>query len=390
MMKKTRRHYDEEFKKLAVDLAMVKGSLTSTANELGITPDILARWRRERLPQQDKNSSSRQQLSQEQQEIIRLKRELKEAQLERDILKKGSRHLLQERREIFRFIKAHVAMFPVEKMCKVLKVSRSGYYSWLKQKPSKRVQETENLLKQIRTVFSASKQTYGSPRITQELLSQGIKISRPRVARLMRKAHLKSLIKKKFVVATTDTNHSYPVAANHLNRNFNPSQPGKAWVSDLTYISTSEGWVYLTIIMDLYDRKIIGWSLSQSMKAIETTIAAWQMAVKNRPITRNLIFHSDRGIQYACPAFTQLLKKHPLVLQSMSRKGNCWDNAVAESFFKSLKSELVYHQDFQTRAEAKQSVFEYIEIWYNRQRRHSGLGYLSPFEFNNGSLQNVA
>ncbi|MFD1140877.1 IS3 family transposase [Larkinella insperata] len=388
-MKKTRRHYDEEFKKLAVDLATVKGSLTSTAEELGITPDILARWRRERLLQQE-NHSSRQQLSQEQQEIIRLKRELKEAQLERDIPKKGSRHLLQERRKVFRFIKAHATMFTVERMCKVLKVSRSGYYTWFKQKPSKRTQDNEYLLERIKAAFSASKKTYGSPRITQELLSQGIKVSRPRVARLMQKAHLRSLIKKKYVVTTTDANHTYPVAANHLNRNFNPSQPGKAWVSDLTYIPTGEGWIYLTIVMDLYDRKIIGWSLSQSMKAAETSIAAWQMAIKNRPLSENLIFHSDRGIQFACPAFTQLLEKHPLVLQSMSGKGNCWDNAVAESFFKSLKSELVYHQVFQTRAMAKQSVFEYIEIWYNRQRRHSGLGYLSPFEFNNGSLQNVA
>lgn len=143
------------------------------------------------------------------------------------------------------------------------------------------------------------------------------------------------------------------------------------------------------MIMDLYDRKVIGWALSKSMKAIETTIPAWQMAIKNRPIERSLIFHSDRGVQYACHAFTGLLKKHPLVVQSMSRKGNCWDNAVAESFFKSLKSELVYQQDFQTQAIAKQAVFEYSEIWYNRQRRHSTLGYLSPFEYNSVHFQCV-
>jgi transposase InsO family protein len=202
----------------------------------------------------------------------------------------------------------------------------------------------------------------------------------------MSKANLRSIIQKKYVVCTTDSKHSYPVAENHLKRNFNPIKPGQAWVSDLTYIATDEGWVYLTIIMDLYDRKILagppgGWSLSKSMKAAETTIPAWKMAVKNRLIGGKLIFHSDRGIQYACREFTNLLKKHPAVLQSMSGKGNCWDNAVAESFFKTLKSEMVYQQGFQSREIAKQAIFEYVEIWYNRQRRHSALGYLSPFEY---------
>jgi transposase InsO family protein len=206
----------------------------------------------------------------------------------------------------------------------------------------------------------------------------------------MKQANLRSIIQKKYVVTTTDSKHTYPVAENRLNRQFNPVKPGQAWVSDLTYIRTGEGWLYLTIIMDLYDRKVVGWALSKSMKAAETTIPAWQMAIKNRPIERDLIFHSDRGVQYACHAFTRLLQKHPLVVQSMSGKGNCWDNAVAESFFKSLKSELVYQQEFQTRTTAKQAVFEYIEIWYNRQRRHSALGYLSPFDYYNRQFQNVA
>lgn len=275
-------------------------------------------------------------------------------------------------------------------MCKVLKVSRSSYYFWLEERPSKRDQDNKMITDRIRASFSSSKGRYGSPRITKDLTEQGLKVSRPRVARLMRKANIKSIIQKKYVVNTTDSKHSYPVADNHLNRNFSPVLPGQSWVSDLTYIYTVEGWVYLTIIMDLYDRKVIGWALSESMKAVDTTIPAWQMALKNRPITSKLIFHSDRGIQYACHAFTKLLKNSPSVLQSMSRKGNCWDNAVAESFFKTLKSELVYQQEFTTTEAAKRSIFEYVEIWYNRQRRHSVLGYLSPFDYNRVYFQYVA
>jgi transposase InsO family protein len=206
----------------------------------------------------------------------------------------------------------------------------------------------------------------------------------------MKKAQIKSVIHKKYRVCTTDSNHSYPVADNHLNRDFSPSSPGKAWVSDLSYIHTREGWLYLTVVMDLYDRKIIGWSLSESMKAVDTSIPAWKMAVKNRAIESNLLFHSDRGVQYACQGFTDELKAYPHILQSMSRKGNCWDNAVAESFFKTLKSEMVNQQEFQTRAMAKQALFEYIEIWYNRQRRHSALKNLSPLNYHCRKFPTVA
>jgi putative transposase len=275
-------------------------------------------------------------------------------------------------------------------MCKVMSVSRSGYYYWLADRPSKRAIENKSILILIKTSFTASKGRYGSPRITKDLTAQGQTVSRPRVARLMKKAQIKSIVQKKYVVATTDSNHAYPLADNHLDRNFNPVQPGKAWVSDLTYIRTREGWLYLTIIMDLFDRQVIGWALSESMKASQTSIAAWRMAITNRPITDKLIFHSDRGIQYACDAFTDKLAGSPNVVQSMSGKGNCWDNAVAESFFKTLKAELVYQQDFTTVELAKQDLFDYIEVWYNRQRRHSALGYLSPLEFSKRQRQHVA
>lgn len=274
----------------------------------------------------------------------------------------------------------HDSIFPIEKMCKVLKVSRSGFYSWLKYKPSNRSLENEELIRHICSIHKESRQTYGSPRILKELKSRNIFASRPRIARLMKQAQIRSIIKRKFVV-TTDSKHNYPVIENKLDRNFKVDEIGKVWVSDITYISTSQGWLYLTIIMDLADRKIIGWSLSKSMKTIETTIPAWKMALKNRAIAGQLIFHSDRGIQYACTEFKALLESNKDVIRSMSRKGNCWDNAVAESFFKTLKVELIYREIFTNREYAALSVFEYIEVWYNRKRLHSTLGYRTPDEF---------
>jgi len=222
--------------------------------------------------------------------------------------------------------------------------------------------------------------------MTKELKARAFSVSRPRVARLMKKARIKSIVKKKFVV-TTFSKHGFALSPNLLNRDFNPKQQGKVWVSDITYIRTMEGWLYLTVIIDLADRKVIGWSTSRSMKASETIMPAWRMAVINRPILRRLMFHSDQGIQYACNEFRELLQKNRLVIQSMSRKGNCWDNACAESFFKSLKTEWVYRFKYRSIRSAALSIFEYIETWYNTQRRHSSLNYLSPLEY--GRLLNA-
>lgn len=240
--------------------------------------------------------------------------------------------------------------------------------------------ENQILTEKIRVIYGKSKQTYGSPRITQELYKLDVKVSRPRVARLMKKAKIRSIVKRKFRV-TTDSEHKYPVVENKLNRQFKVNKIATAWVSDITYIKTTQGWLYLTIILDLADRKVIGWSLSSTMKATDTVIPAWKMAQKNRTITSELIFHSDRGIQYACNEFKNLLDKNPLVIRSMSRKGNCWDNAVAESFFKTLKAECVYQNKFVNKQQAAVVVFEYIETWYNKKRLHSALGYMSPNEF---------
>ena len=272
-------------------------------------------------------------------------------------------------------------------MCKVLSVSSSSYYYWLKHPVGLTELKSQELLVQIYRVYQKSKCRYGSPRITMELKQAGIPVSRQRVARAMNRANLKSIVRRKYRVQTTDSRHNYVVFANYLSRDFTTERLAQKWVSDLTYIKTGEGWLYLTTVIDLADRKVIGWALSETMKAADTTVAAFKMATGNRPVVQPLLFHSDRGVQYACSEFTEQLKKWP-VKQSMSRKGNCWDNAVAESFFKTIKTEMIYHRLFSTRAEAKIAVFEYIEVWYNRQRKHSALGYLTPTQYEEILLNN--
>ena len=211
-------------------------------------------------------------------------------------------------------------MFNIGKMCKVFNVSRSGYYKWLESSLSLRDNENQQFTAQILKVYADSKSTYGSPRIARELNRQGIKVSRPRVARLMQKAKIRSIIKRKFR-ATTDSEHKYAIAENRLERNFNPGKTGRAWVSGITYIKTNQGWLYLTTVIDLGDRKVIGWALSSTVKATETVIPAFKMAKRNRPIIRELLFHSDQGVQYACNEFRDLLNTNPFITRSMSRKG---------------------------------------------------------------------
>lgn len=264
-------------------------------------------------------------------------------------------------------------------MCKVFKVSRSGYYNWLRSKPSKRNLENQLLLERIKGIYHDSKQRYGSPKIAMILNKDVRQASRVRIARIMRKAQIRSKIRQKFKV-TTDSSHNLPVCDNILNRDFKTQDLGEKWVSDITYIATKEGWLYLTVILDLGDRKVIGWSVSDSMSAKNTVIAALKKAVSNRVVKPGLIFHSDRGIQYACQEFRATLNKITKVNQSMSRKGNCWDNAVAESFFKVVKSELGYNTKFETRRQASLALFEFIEGWYNRKRIHQALGYKTPIQ----------
>lgn len=266
-------------------------------------------------------------------------------------------------------------------MCKMFKVSKSGYYHWLVRGPSKRWSENQAITSLIHDVFKDSFGSYGAPRIKEELSKKGYNVSRPRVARIMRSNNLFARRKRRFKI-TTDSEHNYPVARNILNQNFTVFRKNQAWVSDITYIETKQGWVYLTVIIDLFHRKVVGWSMGETLSTDDTIIPAWNMAVRSNDITKELIFHSDRGSQYASHGFTDMLKNHNgLIKQSMSRKGNCWDNAVAESFFKSLKVEWVYKHSYGLRSEAELSVFQWIETWYNRRRMHSTLGYKTIEEF---------
>lgn len=267
--------------------------------------------------------------------------------------------------------------FPLRRLAQVLGVSRSGYYRWRQRPPSGRALETHRLQQAIQRVWRASHYRYGAPRIHQQLRAEGWAVSRPRVARVMRQHGIASQIRKQWVV-TTESAHPYPVAPNLLAQHFQAAQVGTRWVSDITYLRTAEGWTYLTIVMDLADRQIIGWAFSRGLHVRQTSLPAWEMARTRRALSRPLIFHSDRGIQYACPQFTTALTTHTAVIQSMSRKGNCWDNAPAESFFKTLKAELGVDLTRLRYRQARQVIFQFIEIWYNRQRLHSALGYQTP------------
>jgi putative transposase len=271
-------------------------------------------------------------------------------------------------------------------MCKLLKVNRSSYYHWVKV-GSVVTKVDEKLNGIIKEVFENSRHTYGTRRIKQSLVKRyGLITSKRRIAKSMKQLNLVVKMKQRFRVLTTDSNHNYPIAPNILDRDFYTSSVNSVYVGDMTYIWTAEGWLFLATVIDLCSRKIVGWSMNENMK-VSLVNDALEMAISRRKPQRGLIWHTDRGSQYASYAHKDLLKEHGII-QSMSRKGNCWDNAVSESFFHSLKTELTHHIKFQTRAEANEAIFEYIEIFYNRQRLHSSNNYMSPVEYENLMLQN--
>jgi len=268
--------------------------------------------------------------------------------------------------------------YSVVTLCRVLGVSRSGYYAWHHRLPSESQRTNEQLALQIAEIHQQSHQTYGSPRIVKALRQQGFCCNRKRVVRLMQLHHIRAKTKRRFKV-TTHTDHLLPVANDLVQQNFAVSAPNRVWTSDITYLWTREGWVYLAVILDLYARCIVGWELSSRLTADLVTLAL-QRAVDWRQPEPGLILHSDRGSQYASQE-VQMLLEHYTIRQSMSAKGNCYDNAVTESFFHTLKTEHTFFQRYESRQEARSSIFEYIEVFYNRQRLHSTNGYLSPFEF---------
>jgi transposase InsO family protein len=279
----------------------------------------------------------------------------------------------------YQFIADHRQEFKITAMCRVLQVSRSGYYAWCQRPVSEREMANQKLTKQIEEIHQESRQTYGSPRIHAELADQEIKCGHNRVARLMRQAGLRAKQKRKFKVTTTDSAHNYPVAPNRLDQDFQASQPNEKWVADITYIATAEGWLYLAAVMDLYSRRIVGWAMADTL-ARSLPLAALQMALETRQPPPGLLHHSDRGSQYASQDYQAVLTKYQ-IQGSMSRAGNCYDNAPIESFFGTLKTELIHHRHYATRAEAKTDIFEYIEVFYNRFRRHSALDNLCPVVF---------
>lgn len=264
-------------------------------------------------------------------------------------------------------------------MCEVLDVSRSGYYAWRKRPESAGTVRQQELVAEIRGIHGERfKDCYGSPRMYRELRARGRRVCENTVARWMKVHDLRATTARKFR-QTTDSNHPHPVAENVLNQQFEQAQPNQAWVSDITYIPTREGWLYLVCVLDLYSRKVVGWSMSHRMTS-DLVITALQRALQQRCPGKELMHHSDRGSQYASQAFQELLTLHGIRC-SMSRKGNCYDNAAMESFFATLKKELVHQADYATREGARQSLFEYIEVFYNRERRHSSLDYQSPCQY---------
>jgi putative transposase len=278
----------------------------------------------------------------------------------------------------YRFIDEHRSQWPVRLMCQVLRVSPGGFYTWRDRPASARQQRREVLTREIEAIHQEFKERYGSPRIHEELQARGQRCCVNTVAKLMRQRGIAAKGKRKFR-CTTDSNHDLPVADNVLCRQFEPVAVNQAWVADITYIPTGEGWLYLAAVEDLYSRQIVGWSMGERMTS-RLVADALEMAASRRLPGEGLVAHSDRGSQYASGHYQRLLGRHGITC-SMSRRGDCWDNAPMESFFASLKKELVHHENYPTRAEARASVFEYIEVFYNRVRRHSALGYLSPVEY---------
>jgi transposase InsO family protein len=279
---------------------------------------------------------------------------------------------------IFAFIHDHQDQWPVAVLCDTLGVSRPGFYAWQKRPTSAQQQRREALLVEIRAIHSEVKERYGSPRLSKELARRGVPCCVNTVAKLMHDHDIHAKSARKFR-HTTDSNHPLPVADNVLDRQFDPQGPNERWVTDITYVPTREGWLYLAVVEDLYSRRVVGWAMADTMTS-RLVVDALEMAVQRRLPGAGLLAHSDRGSQYASEHYQRLLARHGITC-SMSRQANCWDNAPMESFFASLKKELTHHEDYRTRAEARASIVEYIEMFYNPKRLHSSLGYVSPAEY---------
>ncbi|WP_343705561.1 IS3 family transposase [Flavobacterium sp.] len=385
------KKYERSFKEYAVKLSYErgKGQIETIESELGITHSCLNRWRQdyEKFGTGSFCGTGYLKLTPEQSIIANLEKKIKDSELTLEILKSGSKYVAQGKVMTKEFIENNKHKFSILKMCNALQVSRTTYYTRKKQEISNTESRIMLLKEEVKSIFYEFKRTYGCMKITKELHKRGFKIQSAQVIVYMKSLGLHRKAKRKFK-ATTDSLHNHYVSPNVLNREFKVSEPSKAWVSDITYIQTMRGFLYLTIIMDLFDRKIIGWSLSDAMSTKATTLPAWEMAVRNREISKDLIFHSDRGVQYANKIFTKKLDSYGCVTRSMSRRENHTDNAVCESFFSCFKRELINKNKLLPRKQLRGEIYEYIENWYNKKRRHSFLGYKTIEEFDKINLLN--
>ncbi|MDP2345042.1 MAG: IS3 family transposase [Deltaproteobacteria bacterium] len=377
-MSRKRRKFSNQFKADAVALVLVSGkSVTQVSKDLDLSASSLSGW----IASSEARAGQKKVMGPldltERAELELLRDDVRVLRLERDFPKKSGGLLRETKHMKFAFIAAEKACFTIVFMCEQLGVSVSGYFAWCARALSAHAVDDVMLTKEIRASHDASRRTYGSPRVHRDLRARGRCISRKRVVRLMRSASLKGTKRRRFQV-TTDSNHEFDVAPNLVKRNFDVDAPNRCWVTDITYIATTEGWLYLAAIVDLFSRRVVGWAASGRIDT-KLCLDALDAALAARGPVAGLVHHSDRGIQYASNAYRRALKAAGITC-SMSRKGDCWDNAVAESFWSTLKTELVGEQVFPTRAAARLAIFDYIEVFYNRRRRHSTINYETPAE----------
>ncbi|MFQ2106801.1 IS3-like element ISAeme20 family transposase [Aeromonas rivipollensis] len=378
---KSREHYSPEFRAEAVRLVLEQGlGQAEAARRLGIAKGTLSNWVVAAKGGKDTSAiPGARSVAELEAEVARLRKALAQANMERDINKKGRRVLCSGVTAKYAWIANQKDIYPISVICRVLEVSRAGFYHWRQRPPSQRQQEDERLKVAIRAAHSKTRQTYGAARLQAELAAEGFYAGRDRIGRLRREMGLSCKQKRKFK-ATTHSAHSLPVAENLLGQVFAPTKPNEVWTGDITYIATDEGWLYLAGLKDVFTCEIVGYAMGERMTTGLVSQALFRAVQQKRPPV-GLIHHTDRGSQYCAKAYRALQVQFGMQT-SMSRKGNCFDNAPIESFWGSLKNELVHHHRFETRAEAKAAIQEYIEIFYNRQRRHSRLGNVSPAEFN--------
>ncbi|WP_371316391.1 IS3 family transposase [Shewanella sp. NIFS-20-20] len=377
---KTRKSYSKEFKLDAIALVREQNySIAEAARNLELTPQLLGRWIKESENDDGHAFRGNGKLTPEQEEIRKLKAQVKRLEMEREILKKGDGLLCQRNEVKYAFIAQNKKIWPVILMCHVLGVKNNNYYSYQKRKSQVPIDtEHQEMLLWVKNIADVSDNTYGQRRIQKALNSLDYPVGRKKTAQLMKEANVWVRYKKKYK-ATTNSDHKKPTYDNELKQDFDVERPEQAWVQNITYIWTAEGSLYLAVVIDLYSRKIVGWSMGSRMKA-QLVCDALTMAIWQRKPKAGLIIHSVQGVQYASHQYRRILQLHRFV-GSMSKKGCCWDNAVVESFFGSLKQERIHWRNYRTRYAAQQDVLNYITMWYNSQRMHSYLNYQSPNEF---------